>query len=1716
MYTTDNSILENHINKSSTIESRALILGEWNLNIAENIEKIGNYRFRPSLDSKTEKNWGIIAPKYDPADDNKAYTGATDSDIILDGGTDIEDNPVLFSSQETKKKLLFSLEQCFYRFRPRSGINKLIFPSNPASYKMFVPPTPDLTPGSNFNTTPRYYLATQDDYFKYWTSIRHDVVDGNVTSKIVGESYTKNYINYIDDAAPFVVYKNAIPANRIITKIQTHIDTASGLPGMFPPIPTTFAIQYLDNDNNWVDAESWTNADQSFSADGYLELQYGLMLKDDNGYNLIYSNFIDVGVIHSTDSLPSDAPDGYAYLLIENKDEKGTYYIRNSQQSTPSAYPGWDIVTPQYGWYQANEAINSSTSMVNDLVNPNYFKDGSNKVYREFSYIKGIRLKVEQMGQPGKRLDLIEISPRLAADLSGITTSYSINKVSSSISSSPFPIGSLEASTGSLSLFDYQMAFSNTNKNSILNVTKDVKVDGKIVDKEIIYNISSKNLQVKFFEVIENVGDNSQEYYVPIKTLYSDGFPQTNARERTTTIELRDLFFLLESVSPHDSLMVNQPLSFIIATMLDSAGFSNYKFYREANEKDDIIPYFFISKDSKVSQVLNELAIATQSSMFFDEFNNLIIASRGYMFPTVKDSRATADITLKGSVDSSRNGITRNYTNDAITVLANIKDIASKEEKVYNDMSIKYSDKYIQKTVRSIKQAGSLDNQRNWVYKPVVLWEVSESPNLKAINGESSNSQGYALTAMPLQETLLNVAPSVSGGKVINNEMYFGDAAYFVGRYKGYFYANGEIIRYDAVEYAHSAYVNGSLVLKNSWISSAEEYNDIFARLPFNGKIYPTGKVRIYSEVYYDANGVLAGVSKHGRGQFGTTIADHYVDSETSAWKTNKKLIKMDSKTLIDGSRQLLSTVGLIDNTVAHDQNTGIYTATISKLRAVSGFFVGGDIVADSMQYLLAESATIESATTASPFTATIKDIKTTDIFFEGQEISASPIVGSFGTGKITVKKIVSQSEIQVKSDTDALTNGTVSDIISASTSGIMSGVAKVVSIDAANNKVVVTSNTLIQAGAISYIYTDGLIIPPGGYVETGNSAKDAYKATVDNQIKEYLFVDSKTENTNSSSKPPTLSQSSALVMSGQAFNPEDNPLDYVTLINKSISSDFKYFGTRCRIIGQSIANSDKEQNPIGASGWKTIDGKTISGASGGLAIMADIDKNLGYYFEIAALTDNSVTGYTGENNNLNNVFFYKLRAKYDYVLSDNLQNIQLSENGTVLSPEDNKLTTDIDEGNQILSIEKAEVGNLIFMTGQTTKPELNGTIWKIVSLGVANVSPWKLQKVENVAYPEMLWSGLTSIITDSGQFSGIGRITGEDNPSVYDLGIEYSASSNSTTFNLYINDIRIATVVDTEAVSLTKGGDTNICLFSRGSAKLMFENVYALRKNYGDNVNASLGTPVSKVFDNDQSLSANNAFRKYALSGIVQSSFLSSIGTGNDKNQFDIYYDEFGTIMRECAYFNIRYEEAYPAFRAMIAPTLNKEKGYTISGFSGSPYGAEFLIFNNTDTILALDESSGNFLRILGITLTNESNGELSLDDYFYEKGNLSNVDIASSENLYANHVTFQNIKNSRMTYGSEKYTLDSPYIQSRGSAENILKWAIVHANPVKPKKKLGISIFANPLIQIGDIVSIDYKDRDGMDVLGTTNLRFVVSSIDYQRDNKGPSMTLNLSEVL
>ena len=1420
-----NDELKTHLETSSTIKSQSAIIAEWNMNIPTNILKIGNYRYRPFEDGSP---YNLLPNTFDSNDQGNFYTNATDADIVIDGGFDDNNLPVTLTTSKNKLKMLYSLEDCFKQFRPRSGINKASYFEGTYLHHANV----------NMANRPRYYMPDKNDSFKYWTSYRtENGIERGIANKTI------NNQKIITDTVPFVVYKDKIPANRVIVKMQTHTGTvdlgpfSNGSTNFTDPfygdvnssVPNKWKIQFLKN-NNWVDAISFnpaqkrSNGNPIIGSNGYIELSYGLNVP------LKYRDiFIKAEELSSITLRPEKSINGYAYLIRSNESDLGQYhiYVNNS----------WETFTPNYGWSLAEETVDRLTNFVTDLTSPASYTNSIDNTtkYREFEYINGIRIVVDSMIKNDSTFDLIELSPRLVVDLSEKTLDYSITKSASDLGVSGLPVGQLLASTGDITIFDYDESFNSNNTNSI------------------IANYIGRHIQIKVYEIIVDV--DGYDYFIPIKTLYSEGFPKIENSSRQVTLNLRDLYFYFESITAPQTLLTDVSLSSAIAFLLDSIGFSNYTFKRVSGETETIIPFFFIPPDKSVAEILQDLAVSTQTAMFFDEYNNFVMMSKNYFMPSISDR--DIDFTLYGTVDFAKNQIIDNQTTS--TKLSNIIELTSQDNEVYNDGLINYTTRYIQRSIGSLKQASLVDSDRVWIYKPVLLWEVSGTENTKSINNEVANQSSYVLSAIPLNSDLTNAVPTVSGNVVINNTVDLGEGVYWITRNNGYFYSNGEIIKYDAVQYNVSGF-------GNVWITNAEDYQYYFSKIPFNGKLYPTGLIRIYTKpLYEEINGVLklknGSVEEHGRGQFGTQIVEHFAGLNPY-WYNNDNVrgCNMQSKYLFETGNTIPTT-----------------------------------------------------------------------------------LVGNAGVDNVLAQKTTR--------------NGVIKNFLSS-----------------------------------TYVSETDL-----------NKMNSTQTGTV---------------------------QSSALVMNGPSFTTTESPRDFISYVYKPLTERFKHFGTRMRVIGKIENNLDRGQSAIGGTTYFVVPGTTsdkninISGGSGGLACLLNPSTNNGYYFEIMALGSTDLTN--NSKNNVNNVMFYK-------VMSDGSNN----------------------------------------------------------------------------AIPVKLWEGVANIIVDDGKFTGQYRMVAEQNPTVYDLSVEYEDIGTIRRFYLYINNYLLTTVDDTSPLPVYN----NMALFCRGSSRIMFENIYALTNNYSQNTSYKLDTPVNSIFD-DNEIDTNESFRKYAMSGIIQGTYLSGISSAQPP-EYKIYFEEFGSIMREAATFNIKYDKAYPALYAKLSPTFNRIKGYTVSGFRAGSYGAEFMIFNATDTALSLDETTGNYLRIQGITFTQQTNSVLKVDDYFNKNSNLSNPTINNNivvSSPFKVAQDYDNIKLSRMTYGVKDFSLEVPYIQTQDDANALMKWLI--SKIMKPRKSIGIKLFATPILQLGDIVQIDYA-IDSVDQAGSTSSRFVIYNIEYSKSVDGPEMSIFLSEV-
>lgn len=282
----------------------------------------------------------------------------------------------------------------------------------------------------------------------------------------------------------------------------------------------------------------------------------------------------------------------------------------------------------------------------------------------ELTLIKGIRFRVGRMQVPQAKninyrtsLELIEISPRIEADLTNFTENISIQ---SSIGDSDLglPVGNIVSGNGSILL-------SNENNYFLMS------------SKMAEYKMLSPNVEFKIYQII-NVNNNT--YNVPLRVMYSKAWDTSD--DWTATVQLVDKMTLLSERKAVDMSFVSRdgmPMSAIILFLLDNCGITGYEFKPKTNSdgrviNDTLIRTFFCKKEETITEVLQKIAVATQSCMFFDAFNNLNVLTKEKITEVVSNNSASFWLVM----DEDYNGYTA--SNNFKNYLANV--ISTDDEKI--------------------------------------------------------------------------------------------------------------------------------------------------------------------------------------------------------------------------------------------------------------------------------------------------------------------------------------------------------------------------------------------------------------------------------------------------------------------------------------------------------------------------------------------------------------------------------------------------------------------------------------------------------------------------------------------------------------------------------------------------------------------------------------------------------------------------------------------------------------------------------------------------------------------------------------------------------------------------------------------------------------------------------------------------------------------------
>lgn len=307
-------------------------------------------------------------------------------------------------------------------------------------------------------------------------------------------------------------------------------------------------------------------------------------------------------------SLPS------AYTVVITKDDDSTVTIANA--ATPPS-SGYAYIYLSGGTWTATDgtSVDQNTLSFDSPVG-----------------IKSIRVTATNAGG-GKYIGVIEISARWIKDISSDISSFSLTKESSSSSEELLPVGTVTSNVMQLGLAKYSqttMPIVEYNRESTS------------FDSSLIYMTKNAELvpYIKTYHENGALGSTGSKYDITPQGVYYVDTYSISEHGDTSITSLDSTKYLMDTLCP-DLLCEKFPVTAILRNLLDSVGFTNYKFNLKTN--DTSVPqviYWWTDNRTTVWEAIQELCRDIQMNAVMDEYNVLQFYSRDYLYD--KENRTSS------------------------------------------------------------------------------------------------------------------------------------------------------------------------------------------------------------------------------------------------------------------------------------------------------------------------------------------------------------------------------------------------------------------------------------------------------------------------------------------------------------------------------------------------------------------------------------------------------------------------------------------------------------------------------------------------------------------------------------------------------------------------------------------------------------------------------------------------------------------------------------------------------------------------------------------------------------------------------------------------------------------------------------------------------------------------------------------------------------------
>jgi hypothetical protein len=286
-------------------------------------------------------------------------------------------------------------------------------------------------------------------------------------------------------------------------------------------------------------------------------------------------------------------------------------------------------------------------------------------------------------------------------------------------------------------------------------------------------------------------------------------------------------------------------------------------------------------------------------------------------------------------------------------------------------------------------------------------------------------------------------------------------------------------------------------------------------------------------------------------------------------------------------------------------------------------------------------------------------------------------------------------------------------------------------------------------------------------------------------------------------------------------------------------------------------------------------------------------------------------------------------------------------------------------------------------------------------------------------------------------------KLSGVFGGDAYRMDIRVKSTDDVNVITIYVNGYMIE-VTDTKTAENSILSPTNIVAMISTTGTTKFDYVYGIKttlNQYNEKYTYNL---------------YGGRFSTNSLKFLYGERVLSQASATEPVNG---QVEEFGIVAREIRKVDIKYSSrpSYPLW-----PSTGANQFATVIGSQTSPFSAEAYVLNNSGTYVPLDDGDKYSFYVGGKSIS--------------RSGVLEYVDDSSNEFTSEEPVIFS-----------------SQWLQNNSDVINLAKW--IKTQWAKKQMVSSLEMFGNPLISVGDVISIKY-DYHGLD---GTSQKFIVTNVDH-----------------